>query len=273
MLTASSQERRVDKHVRATTSNHVRLGFRCGDRGTHSSRTLMLHELRQLLDAAPSNATRQQYRELILEENTLGKRTVSNRLKTFKHLSELYGLDLSLAVFRLFRRFWDHDDAGRPLLAVLCACARDPLLRASTEVVLDAKVGDPVAPATLAASAGRRFSPKTQAALGRNLASSWTQSGHLAGKLRKARARAIATPAAAAYAVALGYMDGARGILLLSTLWSRLLDCPADELVTLVQKAARHGWLDYRAAGDVVDIRPKCLFTPEELELCDGEPH
>ena len=35
-----------------------------------------------------------------------------NRLETFKHLSELYGLDARLAVFRLFRRFWDDDEAG-----------------------------------------------------------------------------------------------------------------------------------------------------------------
>jgi hypothetical protein len=107
-------------------------------------------------------------------------------------------------------------------------------------------------------------------ALGRNLASSWTQSSHLAGKLRKTRARATATPPAAAYAAALGYMEGARGKLLLSTVWSRLLDCPANELTSLIQKSARHGWLDYRGVGDVVDIRPKRLFSAEELELCDG---
>ena len=273
MLTVSCREHRVGRHRRAPASNQARLGFRSGDGGTHSSRALMLLELRRLLGAAPAGASRQEYRELVLEENALGKRTSSNRLKTFKHLSELYGLDPSLAVFRLLRRLWDDDDAGRPLLAVLCACARDPLLRASADIVLDAKAGDPVAPATLAGSVPRAFSPKTRLSLGQHLASSWTQSGHLTGKVRKVRTRAIATPAAAAYAVALGYMDGARGKLLLSTPWSRLLDCPANEIVTWVQKAARHGWMDYRAAGDVVDIRPKRLFAPHELELCDGESH
>jgi hypothetical protein len=118
-----------------------------------------------------------------------------NRLETFKHLSELYGLDARLAVFRLFRRFWDDDEASRPMLALLCACARDPLLRASASVVLDLKVGALATPAMLAASAGRTFSPKTRSALGRNLASSWTQSGHLVGKVRKTRARATAPSA------------------------------------------------------------------------------
>jgi len=33
-----------------------RLGFRDGDRGTHSSRTLMLRELELLLDATPAGA-------------------------------------------------------------------------------------------------------------------------------------------------------------------------------------------------------------------------
>jgi hypothetical protein len=228
----------------------------------------MLVELRRLFAIAPAAATRQEYRELVLEENALGKRTSSNRLKTFKHLSELYGLDPELAVFRLFRRFWEGDDAGRPLLAILCACARDPLLRASAEVVLEAKVGTPVTPITLAASVRREYSPTTRVSLGQNLASSWTQSGHLVGKIRKVRSRAIATPEVAAYAVALGYMEGTRGKLLLSTSWSRLTDCPTDEFVTLVEKAARHGWIDYRAAGDVVDIRPMRLFLPHELELC-----
>lgn len=270
MLTATCEGAFVERTAVGPLSNSAQLGFRSGDRGTHSSRTMMLVEVRALLDAAPSSAVREQYRGLVLEENVLGKRTSSNRLKTFWHLSELYGLDLRLAVFRLFRRFWDADRAGRPMLALLCACARDPLLRASASVVLDLNIGAAVTPAMLAASAVRNFSPKTRAAIGRNLASSWTQSGHLGGSLRKTRARATATPATAAYAAALGYMEGARGKLLLATVWSRLLDCPENELTLLIQMAARHGLLDYRAVGDVVDIRPKRLFLPEELELCDG---
>jgi hypothetical protein len=206
----------------------------------------------------------------VIEENVLGKRTSSNRLRTFRHLSELYGLDADMLVFRMLRRFWHEDGAGRPILALLCACARDPLLRASSSLVLDLKVGAFVTPTMLAAVADRTFSAKTRSALGRNLASSWTQSGHLTGKVRKIRARATASPAAAAYAAVLGYMEGARGKLLLSTLWARLLDCPANEFSFLVQLAARHSWLDYRAVGDVVEIRLKRLLSPEELELCDG---
>lgn len=167
----SNRQQRTGRNHRVGVSNEERLGFRSGDRGTHSSRTLMLVELRRLLGTAPAGAARQEYRELVLEENALGKRTSS------------------------------------------------------------------------------------------------------------IRSRAIATPATAACAVALGYRrrawlygGRARQAPALHVVESpdRL---PGDEFVTLVQKAARHGWIDYRAAGDVVDIRPMRLFMPHELELCNGESY
>ena len=34
-----------------------------------------------------------------------------------------------VTLFRLLRYFWEVDSPGRPLLAFLCASARDPLLR------------------------------------------------------------------------------------------------------------------------------------------------
>ena len=45
----------------------------------------------------------------------------------------------------------------------------------------------------------------------RNASSSWTQSGHLRGRSRKTRQRVRATPAAAAYALLLGFACGSRG--------------------------------------------------------------
>ena len=49
-------------------------GFRSGDRGTHTSRTIMLDELSQLLDAVSSDAGRQEYAEPVTDDNCLGKR-------------------------------------------------------------------------------------------------------------------------------------------------------------------------------------------------------
>ena len=54
-------------------------GFRSGDRGTHTSRTIMLDELSHLLDAAPSEATRDAYADAVMEDNCLAKRTAATR--------------------------------------------------------------------------------------------------------------------------------------------------------------------------------------------------
>src|SRR5437016_3930716 len=114
----------------------TQFGFRYGERGTHGSRSMMLPELRQLLASTAIDAAYEDYRAAIMEENVLGKGTASTRLWSWKKLRELYGLHPSLAVFRCFRHLWRTDSAGRPLLAILCACARDPLLKASAAVIL-----------------------------------------------------------------------------------------------------------------------------------------
>ena len=52
-------------------------GFRSGDRGTHTSRTIMLDELSQLLDAVPGDVRRQDYADAVTHDNCLGKRTAA----------------------------------------------------------------------------------------------------------------------------------------------------------------------------------------------------
>lgn len=54
-------------------------GFRSGDRGTHTSRTIMLDELSQLLDAVPGDVCRQDYVDAVTHDNCLGKRTAATR--------------------------------------------------------------------------------------------------------------------------------------------------------------------------------------------------
>ena len=118
-----------------------RLGFRFGEKGTHTSRTMMLVELEALLGALSPMATRDQFRAAVIEENVLGKRSVSNRKLGFQRLSELYGLDPKLPIFRILRHLWELDPKAQPLLALQCALARDPLLRATADAVLYAPQG------------------------------------------------------------------------------------------------------------------------------------
>jgi hypothetical protein len=96
----------------------IDLGFKAGNSGAHSSRTMRLADLTALLSSAPAHAKRDNFNRVIVEENCLGKKTASNRWLTARHLADLYGLDEGVTVFRLLRFFWNGDPSARPMLAV-----------------------------------------------------------------------------------------------------------------------------------------------------------
>ncbi len=245
-------------------------GFRSGERGTHGSRSIMLSDLRQLLAATPNGAAYEDYHVAITEQNVLGKSTTSTRFWSWKKLRELYGLDPSLAVFRCFRELWDNDSAGQPMLAILCACARDPLLRSSVSVILRAPMGSTVGPVdfakAIAEAAPDRFSSVNLKAIGNRICSSWTQSGHLTGGRVRTRTHPMLSPEALCYALVLGRLTGAGGPLLFSTMWATLLEAPRDTLYELAARASQRGWIDLRRAGAVVAVGFSKLLTAEEQE-------
>jgi len=230
----------------------------------------MLADLHQLLVSTSAGAAYGDYRVAIMEENVLGKGTASTRLWSWKKLRELYGLDPSLAVFRCFRKLWETDSAGRPLLAVLCASARDPLLRRSAAVILRAPVGSVVGPddfaAAIRSAAPDRFSLTNLKAIGNRTCSSWAQSGHLTGGKIRRRTHPALSPETIAYALVLGRLTGARGPLLFSTFWAALLDAPSDTLYNFAAKASQFGWIDLRRMGSVVDVGFSKLLTTDEQE-------
>ena len=245
-------------------------GFRSGKRGTHGSRSIMVGDLHRLLESTRPEANYEEYKRAILEENVLGKNTTSTRLWSWKKLRELYGLDPRLAVFRCFRQLWENDPEGRPLLAVLCACARDPLLRLSAPVILKTPHGSVLTPQDFAQAIQEavpdRFSPTNLKAIGQRICSSWMQSGHLTGQKVRKRTRPVVTPETTAYALVLGRLSGARGPLLFSTFWTALLDTPKEGLFELAAAASQRGWIDLKRAGSVVEVGFSKLLTLEEEE-------
>ncbi|MFN3565338.1 MAG: hypothetical protein ACK4V1_05050, partial [Burkholderiaceae bacterium] len=160
----------------------ARAGFRFGARGTHTSRTLMFRELSAALAATPVNGSKADYAAAIIDGNCLGKRTAATRRLSNQRLGELYALDPEVAVFRVLRRLWQSDEAGRPLLALLCALARDPLLAATaapiTELTPGAELQRDAVRTALREAAGDRLNEATLEKVIRNAAASWTQSGH-----------------------------------------------------------------------------------------------
>src|SRR5947207_15636178 len=117
-------------------------GSRTGDRGTHTSRTMMLDELRAPLADAPQDAPHATYVEAIVEDNCLGKPTSATRVLSAQRLSELYALEPDVPLFRLMRNLWGLDERCQPLLALLVALARDPLLAATAPSVLALQNGE-----------------------------------------------------------------------------------------------------------------------------------
>ena len=79
----------------------------------------MLQEFALLLETTPPDAGRADYVSVVVDDNCLGKRTVSNRRLSLQRLTELYGLDRRRLLFRVLRDLWELHDANRPLLALL----------------------------------------------------------------------------------------------------------------------------------------------------------
>ena len=76
-----------------------------------------------------------------MEHNCLRKRTAATRKLSLQRLSELYGLDARIVLFRVLRDLWGRHETSRPLLALLLALARDPLLRATARAVVATPFG------------------------------------------------------------------------------------------------------------------------------------
>lgn len=252
----------------------TKAGFRFGDKGTHTSRTMMFKELAVLFEDQELNAPREEYVSAIIDQNCLSKRTVSTRKLTCQRLSELYGLDPTIPLFRILRRLWQFDEAGRPLLALLTALARDPLLRVTSTPILKVNTGEELMrqkmKEALRQNVQNRLNNGTLDTVVRNTSSSWTQSGHLKGRVRKYRQNVKPTPVVTAYALVLGYILGARGNGLFNTLWARVLDTPQEGLIALATDAKRLGFLDMSQAGGVVEVSFTRLFTEDERHLIHG---
>jgi len=233
-------------------------GFRFGNKGTHTSRTMMLSELSQVMVTVTPRSARTVYVSAVIEDNCLGKPTASTRRLTLQRLSELYALDPKIPLFRVFRSLWEHAEDSHALLALQCALARDPLLVATADAVLQLGINaeflrDPMRHG-IRAVVGERLNESTLDKVVRNAASSWTQSGHLSGRALKIRQQVTPTAATIAFGLYLGYQSGFRGNDLFSSGWIAVLDCSPTQAKNLALEAKRLGLIDIRMAADVIEI-------------------
>ena len=111
-----------------------------GDRsgGANTSHTIVVSALVQLLSAVDRTADAAAYERAVLDQNVLVKETSGSRKRTLRYLRELYLLRPDSVLFRALRDLWTDDPSGQPLLAGLCALARDAVFRASASPILRA---------------------------------------------------------------------------------------------------------------------------------------
>lgn len=239
-------------------------GVRFGPRGTHTSRTMMLAELTELLISTPSGLTRANFENAIISENVLGKTTGSNRRLTMQRLSELYGLDTHIPLFTTLHRLWNLDPNGRPVIALLCSLARDPLLRSTAPYVLSMPLGAEVLHNeyldSIRAHVDTRLNDSILDKVRRNSSSTWTQSGHLAGRVRKRRRSVSPSFGAVAFALWLGWLEGRVAEDLLGSFWMRVFDAPRHVLIDSVLRCKQAGLVTASIGGGVVQIDPSSVF-------------
>lgn len=229
---------------------------------------MMLTELAQLLASRPATASLGEFQTAVLDENVLGKATESARQRSFRYLRELYALDPHVALFRGLQHLWRLRDSAQPLLALTSALRRDPSLRGTAAAIFEAAPDSPVSAEMLADTVKGRYpgsySDAVAHKIGRNAASTWTQSGHLAGRANKIRAKAQPTPQSVAYALYCAHLSGLQGEPLFDALEVRAQDAPPYLLRELAREASRRGLIDFRSTGGVTEVRFDFLDSPLE---------
>lgn len=244
-------------------------GFRFGQNGVHSARTMMLSELDQLIDHCSASAAKAELQAAVVEHNILAKPSLKARQLTWRHLSDLYSFNTDLAIWRAFISLWATDAQARPLLALTMALARDTLLRASQNYILPLAIGSTLRRETveewMEALYPNRFSAASKRSFAQNLNGSWTNAGYLTGRQAKVRSKPLVKPANIAFCLFLGHLEGLSGQRLFSSSWMQLLPGTVDEHTELCHQAAHKGLLVFMNAGGVMEVRfPEYLTFQEE---------
>lgn len=218
----------------------------------------MFNELSCILDATPNDCPIDEIKRLIYEENILQKTSISSRQKSFYHLALLYSLDIQNHVFSTLRFLWGEAQEERPLIALESAIARDKILHYSAQKILPLEYGSLITKEEMIVyieqEYRKRYSTKLIDSTSRNLLSSWVQSGHLSGKIKKIRTKAKAGPASLTYALYLGQLTGLQGASLFDTVYVHALDATDTEIQAYLHTAMKKGWLIYRSAGGIIEL-------------------
>lgn len=251
-----------------SSATQQKFGFSYGQNGAHAARTMMLTEVTQLFSLRPVDALQIHYREDVEVANVLHKPTAKSRVLTWRHLVSLYGMDTQMPLFRVFRQLWAGDSSARPLLACQMALTRDPILRASQAKVLSLNPGQLVTRPDMEEALHEqwpdRYSAATLRSLAQNVNGTWTGAGYLKGRTKKYRTHPEVRPVNVAFALFLGYLQGATGNRLFTTEWTRLLECRLEKLTELAREASYSGLISFKHSSEVMEVTFPGYLTKEE---------
>ena len=238
-----------------------------------TSQAIGVPELEALMAAVPLGSDEAEYQKAVVESNVLGLKTATSREWRFQTLRRLYRLDTASILFRALTDLWPGDPEAHPLLACLCAMARDTVFRATADFIVAIGVGEEVARTDFIEPIEKQYpgayQESTIATIAKKAYASWGQTGHLgnAESGNRIRTRAVCKPENVAYALMLGHLEGHRGEALFETGWTRVLDHPRSHLYDLAVAASQRGMLEFRNAGGVVEVGFRELLRPMEDQL------
>ncbi|AGH81538.1 hypothetical protein PCNPT3_08000 [Psychromonas sp. CNPT3] len=250
-----------------TEEQLIAYGFKFGRNGAHSARSMMIEELKVLLFARADTATKQDYKDDVINFNILHKPTEKSRTLTFRHLVDLYGISLDIPLFNVFRQWWELSEDAQPILALQLAVARDPILRGSVNVILPLQQGARLSRETveehLAKDDPERFSAASLKSFAQNINGTWTQAGYLEGKAKKYRSQPKATYVNLAYALFLAHCHGLSGQRMFDSFWCQMLSQDKEHLFELAHRASLRGLINFKQASEVVEVTFPSINLPE----------
>ena len=256
----------------SSTESQQKFGFKFGRNGAHSARTMMLAEITELFHGRGVEATLAQYQEDIERFNVLHKPTEKARKLTWRHLIDLYGMDITIPLFRTFRSLWERDESARPMLACQMALARDPLLQLSQDKILSLAPGQWLPREEMEQALDEhcpdRYSKAMLKSLAQNVNGTWTHAGFLKGRTKKHRAEPVVRPVNVVFALFLAYLQGATGNRLFTSKWTLLLSSRQERLLELARQASYSGMINFKHSSEVVEVTfPDYLSKEEESWL------
>lgn len=250
------------------------LGFKFGKSGPHSARSLMLPELSIVMDGFSEQTTLETIKDDIETFNCLQKATSNSRKLTRRHLIDLYALDNNVCLFRQFRKLWKKSVEARPVLALQLALCRDPLFRVSIPSMLELSPGEIITRQhmedQLEAYNPGGYSKASKTSFSQNINGSWTQAGFLEGRAKKLRVIPKICIENIAFALFVAHLNGYEGQRAFQTDWMKMLSSNIDDLYAKAEGAARHGYLRYKHASEVVEISFPGWLTEQEKEVLNG---